>query len=929
MDLLRFEQAHPTLFAAWAKSDALTGAWMSLPVHLSDTAEVAKLLWDQYTANSVKRVIVNWLENQKHGERDAENLARKLLIFLAAGHDIGKFSAAFVSHVPELNDGLRQAGLRCPNFTAEERRRAHHSTVSATAMTQWLAAKFPEANLRRIRTLACVVAGHHGRFPNNNEMSAARPASKAAGSEAGWQRGRERLFELAQQLAELNDEDLACLAQIGIDQPSQVILTSLVIQSDWIASAAELFPYQQDLLPELRAERGIQLLDLPKPWRPCPPAHDAELFETRFELPPKSKLRPTQAAAMQLARQAPNPGLMLIEAPTGEGKTEAAFAAAEILAAKFGCGGVIVALPTQATSNAMFSRTLRWLNQSATDEGVSVNLIHGNAQFNEEFEQLSKAKFKQIFDAAKEPQMKAGQITAHWWLTGRKKSALADFVVATIDQVLLAALSAKHVVLRHLGLAGKVVILDEIHACDSYMRVYLTRALRWLGALGVPVIALSATLPSNIRQELLTAYEQGRHFLEPAFESKFTMTTGYPVLSSTWSPPVICPASDRRRVTKISQLKPDEDLVEVVLDFCSAGGVIAVVHNTVRAAQHTYSRLRQVLADDVLLIHSRFIASDRLTRENALVQQLGKNGQRPKRLVVVATQVIEQSLDIDFDLMISDFAPMDALIQRIGRLHRHDRSIDERPSKLNEARLLLTGVQDSDDGPVFDNGSQRVYGQEVLLRTKCALDEHLKLNSQICSPDDVAELVEATYREDIAIPSAWSDKWRAATAAQARRIGDQIQRANVGCVAPPEPSGALYGWANLDFDADVSSPSVRDIEESISVIVVVRGKDGRIRTLPWLADFPDEQVDFDAGLPDRLAKATARCATSLPIWMAHGQRGDQLISTLEADFIPGWQQSRWLRGELPLVLDHNLEKHVAGYVIRYDQNLGLTVQEDS
>lgn len=200
MDLLHLQQQHPTIFAAWAKSDALSGAWMALPTHLSDSAEVAHILWDEFTARSAKRVVVSWLAGAQN-LYDPAALARKTFSFLASGHDVGKFSPVFVSHMPELNDGLRKAGLSCPNFTSEERRRAHHSIVSATALLAWLKAKIPDSKAKQIQTLACVLAGHHGRFPDSTQLGAAHPGSRGAGIEPGWQEGREQLFTFAQQLA--------------------------------------------------------------------------------------------------------------------------------------------------------------------------------------------------------------------------------------------------------------------------------------------------------------------------------------------------------------------------------------------------------------------------------------------------------------------------------------------------------------------------------------------------------------------------------------------------------------------------------------------------------------------------------------------------------------------------------------------------------
>jgi CRISPR/Cas system-associated endonuclease/helicase Cas3 len=220
----------------------------------------------------------------------------------------------------------------------------------------------------------------------------------------------------------------------------------------------------------------------------------------------------------------------------GDGKTEAAMMAAEVLAARSGAGGVMIALPTQATSDAMFRRMMEWIEHQPAvepegsvvpdggepDDRRSVFLAHGKAWLNPDFRAVPRGRsLARDMDSDSDDRAKTrGKCVDHGayvdqWMTGRRKGVLADFVVGTIDQVLFVSLQSRHVALRHLALARKVVILDEVHSFDAYMDVYLERALEWLGSYGVPVIALSATLPSELRKRLLDAYQRGAKTLRP------------------------------------------------------------------------------------------------------------------------------------------------------------------------------------------------------------------------------------------------------------------------------------------------------------------------------------------------------------------------------------------------------------------------------
>jgi hypothetical protein len=323
-------------------------------------------------------------------------------------------------------------------------------------------------------------------------------------------------------------------ADVALGRPTQALLTAIVIMADWIASDAELFPLEPLStagvlrLPDpertrARVERGWAALAFPQRWTASPLDDVPDAFRTRFGREP----RLVQVCAVKAAMEQPQPGMVIVEAPMGEGKTEAALLAAETLASRSGADGCFVALPTRATTDAMFARVLGWLRAvPGVPDDISVMLAHGTASLNDEYRGLmSRARVRGVGEHGDE----AG--IAHEWLRGRKRGPLAQFVVGTVDQVLIAGLKSRHLMLRHLALAGKVVIIDEVHAYDVYMSRYLDRVLHWLGAYGTPVVLLSATLPAGRRAELLAAYDSGRTTEPVAVVDE----PGYPVVLASGS----------------------------------------------------------------------------------------------------------------------------------------------------------------------------------------------------------------------------------------------------------------------------------------------------------------------------------------------------------------------------------------------------------
>ncbi|WP_432246675.1 CRISPR-associated helicase Cas3' [Streptomyces sanyensis] len=753
---------------------------------------------------------------------------------------------------------------------------------------------------------------------------------------------------------------LADWSKVKLPQTVQALLSALVIMADWIASNRDFFPYEAVGGSDgERLAAGWAALSLPRPWCPeLPGGSVRDLFASRFALPSGAGPRPVQEAVVRVAREMPVPGMIIVEAPMGEGKTEAALGAAEALAARAGAGGVLFALPTMATGNAMFPRLLDWLGRLPAVEGeqLTVRLAHSKAALNEDFSAVKAGAWQHVtsVDSDGEGQVprpgaavrtSPAELIAHQWLSGRKKALLSAFVVGTIDQLLFAGLKSRHLALRHLALAGKVVVIDEAHAYDAYMNTYLDRVLSWLGAYGVPVVVLSATLPAGRRQELAAAYA-GACAGDAAFAAVGEVA-GYPLLTAVapGHPPVqeVPAASGRGAVVHVEAL---DDGLDVLADRLEAeladGGCALVVRNTVTRVVETARVLRQRFApQDVTVAHARFIDLDRAAKDAELLRLFGsQSAARPDRHIVVASQVAEQSLDVDFDLLVTDLAPVDLVLQRMGRLHRHLR--DGRPRGLREPRCLVTGVDwlgATPPRPV--RGSELVYGRYPLLRALAALAPHLAgmavdHAAPVRLPQDISPLVQRAYGAACDIPDGWRESLAEACAAHERVQADKEVRADTfRLAAAGKPGRSLVGWlgggAGDADDTRAGRAQVRDSQESLEVIVVQQLTDGSLATPGWLEG-------GRGGLPlprnavpaPRAAKAAAACGLRLPLQLSQPRIIDQVIAELEAFCVPAWQQkdSPWLAGELILPVQEGCQTQLAGFVVQYDQDDGLEVRRD-
>jgi CRISPR-associated endonuclease/helicase Cas3 len=942
--------------SVWAKHDRDSDGWLPLWRHMADSGAVAGLLWDRWVPVQVRRLLSDVLPA---GVEDA----RRLVVWAAMTHDIGKATPAFACQVESLAEAMRAAGLEMPYYKQfPDRKLAPHSLAGQVLLQEWLVERFGWGKSGALQ-FAIVAGGHHGVPPTYADIQQVNDHPELLRTKECAELWRAVQWEFLDRCAEICEtrDRFAAWKPVKLPQSAQVLLTGMVIVADWIASNSDLFPYFPDAAHLDDRERVLGAwrgLNLPAPWHAVEPPEGVDaLFSSRFSLPPGARVRPVQKRAVELARAMVRPGLIVIEAPMGEGKTEAALAVAEVFAARSGAGGCFVALPTMATGNAMFPRLLDWLRRVFVgQEGRrSVHLAHSKAALDEEYVELMRAGRRAVrgvesdgggeeWRAREDRRVSSAELIAHQWLRGRKKAMLASFGVGTIDQLLFMGLKSRHLALRHLALAGKVVIIDEAHAYDTYMNSYLDRVLSWLGAYGVPVVVLSATLPARRRRELAEAYGGAVGYAE------VEAADGYPLVTvvERERPPAVEVVTGSGRAIDVHLERLADDLPALgdrLARELVGGGCVLVVRNTVDRVLETAAYLRERF-EHVTVAHARFIDLDRLAKDSRLLELFGppeKSRDRPAGPhIVVASQVAEQSLDIDFDLLVSDLCPVDLLLQRMGRLHRHRRGDDqsERPERLRTARCLVTGA-DWATVPVEPvPGSKRIYRFHALLRTAAVLEPYLSgsapMGNVVRLPDDISPLVQRAYGGDQIGPETWQEAMvRARDAHELHQAKQREKALDFQINAVGSPGRALVGWVDAGVgDADDTRKGraqVRDTQESLEVLVVQRRRDGTLSTVPWLSRGRGGlTLPTDAPPVPKVARIVAACGLRLPHHFSIPQTMDQAIAELEAECVPAWQsrESHWLAGELILMLDENRRTRLAGYALHYSPDDGLRVIDE-
>ena len=883
------------------------------------------------TALVIQFLVQNWMpesEIQDTGLSQAE--MTRLAVFLGMVHDCGKASNAFIFQLfprcPQLREWLKSLTIVEPK--REESDFKHHTLIGAAILSEMGAPDW----------VVSVVGAHHGKpLPGNFDPSTVMKAERNLfGCEADkpiwrslWQ---ENLDEALERAGYASLEDVPQT----MTQPAQMLLVGLLIVADWLSSNTEFFPLidvesdVDDSVYPARFERAAKKMkEFLGKWEPEEEWQHSDLVVERFGF---GESNGVQRAIAQAAGESEKPGLFILEAPMGVGKTEASLIAGEILANREGESGLAFFLPSQATANAMFERVMSWIqnfekeptcwldeDMAGSSGQLTIELAHGKARLNQSFAEMSESGALVDEDEDEKNQNKnpkeSNRLATNAFFMGRKTQLLANFVVGTVDQMLMGALRQKHIMLKHLGLAGKVVVVDEVHAYDSYMSRYMDAMLNWLGAYRTPVILLSATLPGKRRGEMVSAYlGQGTFEGRAALEGEHA----YPLLTWTDGESVRTRQIELdARQTDVEILRGEDDAVIPFLrERLAEGGCAGVIVNTVKRAQSMAEQLKTAFPQyDVLLDHAQFIMPDRIRKEKQIMERLGRKSTSEQRdgLIVVGTQVLEQSLDIDCDVMVSDLCPMDLLLQRLGRLHRHDEHV--RPAPMKRAACLVLGTQE------LEPGAKAVYGEYLLHRTLALLPERIRL------PGDISLLVQNTYDTNLQNHAGLDIEFTEYN----KKCECQWAKADEVCLRDSErdeEDEVLDGLLDRDFTytEEQERASVRDGAASLEVLVLQYDADGRIHT----AAQDKEKLDIaptDAPCREE-ARLILRQSLRLPRLFSFSNGAIEDLEKIRQSTLSEWVKTPSLSRELFLLLDPNGRATLAGISVSYENDRGFCVEKE-
>lgn len=879
----RFSELPSATRTLWAKSGTKCGH--GLLVHLLDVAAVAETIVLRESPQTRA-----WAAAAFGLPIDS---AARWLGALAGLHDFGKAIPGFQAKWPDGQRADEVAGL--PFRPAVSLKATRHDLASVVLLRSELSRRFRGASW--IRAVSQALGAHHGYFPRPQELQTANPAFVSVEWSQAWSQLLEVYFLT---IAPIESPELE-----EVTPPAAAWLAGLTSVADWIASNPEWFPLGEraDVITEHYlnaqglAERALREIGWPE-YRPLLSTQaESDTLVTRIlgHIEEQVIARPLQQAADRLLEDT-GPALMIVEAPMGEGKTELAFLAHLRLQAANGHRGLYVALPTQATGNAMFERALIFLRNFSTDIRLDVQLVHGAAMLDERVHRLRGVNASM-----------AESVSSSAWFSQRKRPLLSPYGVGTIDQALIATLHVKHHFVRLWGLANRVVVLDEIHAYDTYTSGLIEALLRWLRAMNCSVVLMSATLPAKRRAAFLQAW--GAKSVPDIAYPRVLVASGEQVRGEH----VPCRPLKPIFVTGIAEGL--DKLAAAALECLSNGGCGVVIVNTVQRAQDLYSSLRSQVGDgaELLLFHARYPADERAEREKVVLEKFGRGdiAQRPPRALLVATQVVEQSLDIDFDFMITDLAPVDLLLQRAGRLHRHDR---QRPMAHAVPRLVVAGFQREYMPELKETAWGFVYDPYTLYRTWiiAGAEPIWRL------PEDIDRLVQAVYAKDPFNGEERDEYLKTLDQALGQHLAivqQQRQHAiNVALDAEGDLSNAYLSTprANEEGEGEGLQVMTRLGDKSLAVVPIWANNEGW-RLFPTGEPF-DPNVEPEHVLAHRIYRRQVRLS-----------RRDLVNSLLEQPVPMIFESHPLLRDLRPLLLADNVAQFDR-LRVHLDPELGITYE---
>ncbi|MFF1477132.1 CRISPR-associated endonuclease Cas3'' [Streptomyces sp. NPDC058301] len=895
--------------SVWGKARGLDPALPPYPLvrHLLDASAMTLHLWDHFLSENQRRCIAAGMGL----EHDVPH-ARGIVALCAGLHDIGKLSGfqfcdarAGGAVSPQLAQDTGKIGLEALSHDV-----AGMESLPTVLDELGFGDTSPGQSVKR--RIAEIVGGHHGRFFRFDEVMAYNQAFQELFGGAAW----------AQQRAAHADAVSAILGDPPLPTqfkaPSAVLVTGVVILADWLVSQENYLKHRQrNLEATLEKHFATSCIDAARLAQEAgllPVELDRKDFAEAYGI--KGSPNPLQQSIMEelpaVVRQAGRgAGILLVTAAPGDGKSETALEAERILSAACGTRGFAFVLPTMATSDQMHSRIAGVLTRQ-NGETAGLTLVHSMAWLSNAYadDDLTAGPRVLVCDGEETAgedltarhiaQMRPGR-----WLRGSKRPLLAQYAVGTIDQSLMAVLPVRHNALRMLALSGKTFIVDEAHAYDPYMQVLLGRLLNWLGAYGVPVVLLSATLPASVSDRLIKEYLIGAGHGRSKLKSR-SFKAPYPGWLYVDAATGDCNTISDERHRAQAAVRPMDLTVDVqrvsgtrasgwgqarlaaieaeLAPLVAGEGCALVVCNTVPEAQETYDWIRErftaqgLAADELQLLHARFPGDTHEELTAQITARMGRSGPRPNRRIIVATQVVEQSLDLDADVVISDLAPLALLLQRAGRCWRHETwwAVNGRPGGRDRPNWALeNGPRLVVLDPLAEGGAVprewgEIYPELLLKETSEVLAQRVSREAcQIAIPAEVQELVEAVHGDH---PERFHWSNPAMSAAWTAHQGNTAAQRSAGTVVVIPPARTvqhLNSLHHLEGTEDEWEAATRLGADSVRLLCLYDHADGRL-TLDAAGTIPLPEPRDDGQLATADVRAVMK--RTIPVrsdWFHH------------------------------------------------------------
>lgn len=693
---------NPILNKDKKNSDSKGDAKKTLIDHMIETGAAASCLLNGIYSPLLQRLSKLTKINEKE-------LFQKI-VFICAIHDIGKAHPLFQEQDMEAEGMLEAAGLNQLPF--EKIRHEKYSEKLLKILCK------KDADNTNLNAIGQIVGLHHQK-ENHDETCV--DIEKTNNLAKRWREIQRYIYNFIKEAFLFDDLNVLGEAKDNIFVVQNGIL-GVLITSDWIASSEEVFKEKRsfrdyadisDFIEDRKRWIYLFLSENNLTKSSIPLVSD---FNSTFGF----NSRPVQKDVEKIVKNN-DIKLMLIESGCGSGKTEAALYAAAVLGSRYGLSGIYMGLPTGVTAAALQDRFEDFLTQKLKITGKARTKLMTSQSF------LLQAHDDND-DTKESPE----------WTDYSRQRLLYPYAIGTVDQIMSVARLVRFESIRMAGISSKVVIIDEIHAYDMYMMTVIERLLQICGELGIPVIMLSATLPVSTKQRIFTAVTNKDITTSPEYPMISYVTTNnefYECVSQSHE-------EDRSiKCNLLPILNNETEIAKEAIKNIENSGCECIIVNTVSSAIKIYDKVKELTKETdciVILYHAKMTINARETKNKEILNLFGKDRKnRPQKAIVIGTQVLEQSLDVDFDYMMSAICPIDLLLQRIGRYHRHNDEGTIRETKEIEpcVQVLIPDVGDN-------------YGGTGHIYEECFLDattSEIKKKKVFAIPSCIPEVVNSVY----------------------------------------------------------------------------------------------------------------------------------------------------------------------------------------